>query len=117
MIVPHRLCDNSACLGSDDGQGIIHSPFGAVGPHELGLYELSKPHIYARATMRVHAMERSPSSLNEEHAYTARSKRACSVIIPVAHQWTVKHATIELIRTDIHAYPYAHDSAKCANRG
>ena len=117
MIVSHRLCDNSVPLDSNNSQCIIHGPFGPVGPHELRIYELSRPLIYARLTMRVHAMERSPSSLNEEHAYTARSKRACSVIIPVAHQWTVKHATIELIRTDIHAYPYAHDSARCANRG
>ena len=117
MIIPHRLCGNSVHLGSGDDQGIIHGPFGPVGPHELGMDKLSKPQIYARATIRVHAMEHSPISLNDEHAYTARNKRACSAITSVSHLQTVKHATIELIRTDIHAYPYAHDLARCANRG
>ena len=85
MIIPHRLCGNSVHLGSDDDQGIIHGPFGPVGPHDLRIYELSKPHISARATMRVHGMQRSTSSLNDDHAYTARNKRACSVIITVPH--------------------------------
>ena len=117
MIIPHRLCGNSVHLGSDDDHGIIHGPFGPVGPHEIRIYEPSKPHIYARATMRVHAVERPTSSLNDEHAYTARNKRARSAITSVSHLQTVKHATIELIRTDIHFYPYAHDLARCANRG
>ena len=117
MIVPHRLCDNSVPLDSNNSQCIIHGPFGPVGPHKLRIYELSRPLIYARLTMRVHAMERSPRSFNEEHAYTTRNKPACSVITSVSHLQTIKHATIELIMADIHAYPYAHDLARCANRG